>query len=367
MRNDVPAAFSLLVLATALGIAPHVVHPGASCAGLAIVAVLWLVAGHPRLAMTAAFMTAGLLVGYRDHAARAGQRQFLAAHGSDRFVTVEAPLDGDWSARPHVQVLRVSRFQAGGRKVRAPLAFYARFPPPVIRMEATIRAEGHLRPDRRGGYTMSLKSARLMRYEGRLSLINPASWNRVIANRLRAYAGTRPDDIAMIEALLLGRGERLAEQTKEDFKRGGTYHLLVFSGLQISLAAGVITLLLRWVGAARAADWSLFAFALIAPAFIGHEASVSRASTAIAAYAVSRIVRRPTTFENLWCVAAMVRLILVPADLVEPAFHLTYAGAGALLFIGRPLARSGLRWMAYVVAAEIAIAPLTLQDRKSVV
>jgi competence protein ComEC len=58
--------------------------------------------------------------------------------------------------------------------------------------------------------------------------------------------------------------------------------------------------------------------------------------------------------------AAMARLAAAPGDLFEPAFHLTYAGAGALLFIGRPLAASRLRYAAYAIAAEIAIAPFTL-------
>jgi competence protein ComEC len=39
---------------------------------------------------------------------------------------------------------------------------------------------------------------------------------------------------------------------------------------------------------------------------------------------------------------------------------LTYAGAGALVFIGKPLAAGRKHWLAYAVAAECAITPLTL-------
>ncbi|HUP49926.1 MAG TPA: DNA internalization-related competence protein ComEC/Rec2 [Thermoanaerobaculia bacterium] len=360
MRDDVPAALPLIAFTAALGFGPLLVSSRWAGLGIGLVALLIAARHGPRAATIAGFAALGLLIAAREQTLRSTERRILARLDQERFVTIEAPLQRDWSARPHVFVLGSSRFRVEGGEVRAPLAIYARFLPPPIGMEATIRAEGHLRPDRRGGYTLSLKSARLMGYAGRLSLRSPAAWNRVIANRLREHAAARAEEIAMIEALLLGRGERLSEQTKEDFKRGGTYHLLVFSGLQISLAAGVITMLLRWGGAARAADFSLLAFALAAPAFVGPEASVSRASTAVALYALSRIARRPTTFENLWCVAAGARLILVPSDLFEPAFHLTYAGAGALLFIGRPLARTRLRWMAYAIAAEVAIAPLTL-------
>lgn len=354
MRDeDVPAALPLILFAAALGFGPALVNLRASALAFVAIAALLLIAGTPRLFTFAFFIALGLLI-----ATRTDEEQ--PSFPGERFVTVEVPIEGDWSSRPHFHVLRASRFRANGQEIAAPIALYARFDPVLIAMEHHVRAEGHLRPDRRGGYTMSVKSPRLLSYGDRLPFWSPAAWNRAIANRLRKHADTRPDEIAMIEALLLGRGERLSEQTKEDFRRGGTYHLLVFSGLQISLAAGLIAMLLRWAGAARASDWSLLAFAIVAPAFIGHEASVSRASTAILLYAVSRIARRPTTFENLWCVAALVRLILVPSDLFEPAFHLTYAGAGALLFIGRPLSRSRLRWTGYAVAAEIAIAPLTL-------
>lgn len=368
MRDDIPAALPLIVFAAALAVAPLIVNPASVLSGVGAIALLAFIAEtraaqkHLRMLCVSAVIPAlaGIGIGAEHHARQGKERGAVHALGSERFIEVVAPLDGDWSHRPHVHVLRSPEFTANGVTVHAPLAIYARFDPPAILMEEVVRAEGHLKPDRRGGYTISIKSPRLLRYEGRLSPWSPRAWNRAVANRLREHATARPNEIAMIEALLLGRGERLAEQTKEDFKRGGTYHLLVFSGLQISVAAGVIAMLLRWTGATRAADWSLLAFSVIAPAFIGGEASVSRASIAIALYAVSRIARRPTTFENLWCIAAMTRLALAPVDLFEPAFHLTYAGAGALLFIGRPLAASPLRFAAYAVAAEIAIAPFTL-------
>jgi predicted membrane metal-binding protein len=59
-------------------------------------------------------------------------------------------------------------------------------------------------------------------------------------------------------------------------------------------------------------------------------------------------------------VAALLRLIIAPHDLVEPAFHLTYAGAAALLFAGKALAARRFRWMAYAASAEVSITPLTL-------
>jgi competence protein ComEC len=130
--------------------------------------------------------------------------------------------------------------------------------------------------------------------------------------------------------------------------------------LQIAFAAGVIAFLLRALHAPRAADWSLLIFSVIAPVFIGPTASVSRSSIGIGLYAISRLLHRPTTLENLWCVAALLRLMIAPSDLTDVSFQLTYAGAGALLFIAKALTAGRRRWIAYAVGAECAVTPLTL-------
>jgi competence protein ComEC len=285
---------------------------------------------------------------------------FAATHGvrpaptsENRFVALEAPIDRDWTRRDDAFALRVSKFDR-------PLTIYARFPPPPIAMEKWIRVEGFLRPNDRRELTLAVKSPRLMSYAGSLSPLSPAAWNRALANRLRPLATRYPTEVALIEALALGRGERLGEEIRDNYKRGGTYHLLVFSGLQIAFAAGVIAFLLRFVHAPRASDWLLLLFSIMAPMFIGPTASVSRASIGIGLYAVARILKRPTTLENLWCVAALLRLIIAPSDLTDAAFQLTYAGAGALMFIGKPLATGRKRWVMYAVAAECAVIPLTL-------
>jgi competence protein ComEC len=308
-------------------------------------ALMWRLHRHASIAI--AFLALGMLLALRS------QPQIAT---SDRFTSIEVPIESDWSARDHFYVLRASHFLANGTPVDAPIAIYARFEPPRIERQTVVHAEGFLRrtEDR---YSLAVKSPRLMMYSGRISSLAPSTWNRIAEQRLRRYADSYPTEVAMIEALVLGRGERLSDDAKENFRRGGTYHLLVFSGLQIALAAALIAFALRWAGAPRISDYSLIAFAALAPPFIGPTASVSRASVGIGLYAISRLIQRPTSFENLWCVAALARLIIAPRDLTDPAFHLTYAGAGALIFIGKPF-RS--RWISYAIAAELVITPLTL-------
>ena len=363
MRNDVPAALPLLALITGLTATPLLVHPPFTAIALVFIAACGLrVSGAfsrerqrnlvPQIAIL--FLAGGIALSLHEQQRTARERAAFAQFDGDRFTAVEVPLERDWRGRDGSFVLRASRFSANGIAFDAPVAVYARFEPQNIGMEATLRAEGFLRINERGEYTLGVKAPPLLAYEGELRRWHPHAWNRMLANRLETFAPAYGDEVALAQALLLGRGERLTEEMRESFRRGGTYHLLVFSGLQIAFAAALLAVLLRWCHAPRAADWLLLAFAALAPLFIGPTASVSRASVGIGLYALSRILERPTALENLWCVAALLRLIIEPRDLTDPSFHLTYAGAGALLFIGR---RS---WTSRAVAAEIAIAPLTL-------
>lgn len=299
------------------------------------------------------FIALGIVLALRLGAQRETELRAFLTFDEERFTTIEAPLQRDWSPRGSSFVLRAESFRANGIQFREPIAIYTRFEPALMELQSHIAAEGLLRRNERGYYTFTIKSPLLMAYRGELH--GPALWNRRIAIRLRPHAASHPIEVALIEALVLGRGERLTDEVRDSFKRGGTYHLLVFSGLQIAFAAAFLAALLRWLHAPRASDWLLLAFAIGAPLFIGHTASVVRASIGIGLYALARILGRPTSFENLWCVAALLRLAIEPRDLTDPSFHLTYAGAGALLFIAR-----GRKWIGHALAAELAITPLTL-------
>lgn len=341
MHNDVPAALPLTAFITGLALGPLLVNPYWVIAGLCAIALL-----KPR-AVTL-FLIVGIVLSIRQPA--------IPHFEDDRFVTIDVPIEREWTEREQSFVLRASHFRANGKEIDAPISVFARFEPPPLDLQQALHAEALLHTNEFGAVIATIKAPRLMSYGGTLRGWHPATWNRMLAMRLARRARDYPDEVALAQALLLGRGERLTRELREDFRRGGTYHLLVFSGLQIAFAAGVLALLLRWLHAPRASDWLLLTFAALAPPFIGDTASVSRASIAIGLYALSRILKRPTSLENLWCVAALTRLILEPGDLTDVSFHLTYAGAGALLFIGKHFKRP----FGPLVAAEIAITPLTL-------
>ena len=356
MQDDVPAAIPLIAFISGLLFAGSCID----AIGLGFVAILVLALRRPRAAIAIAALAAGVAVAAQSRASAERRDHFVASFPVDRFVVVEAPLDRDWMTRDVVSALRLSRFCIGGVAVDEPVTLVARFRPKQIELERTVVAEGFLRRNEREELTLIVKSPLLMHYEGQASPWLPSTWNRMLARRLRPFATRYPTEVALTEALALGRGERLANEVRDSYKRAGTYHLLVFSGLQIALAAAALAALLRWLHAPRASDWSLLIFSAAAPLFIGATASVSRAAIGIGLYAVSRLLHRPTTLENLWCIAALVHLFTAPADAADAAFQLTYAGAGALLFVAKPLRTRSLRWIAYAVAIECVITPITL-------
>ena len=341
MRDEVPAAVPLIAYVCGLVFT----HSLRDAVGLLLMVMLLLAMRRSRWAIVCAAAAAGGFMAVQQAVVHARETHALAAMAESGFALIEAPIDRDWMPRGDAFVLRVPSFTANGKPCGQPLTIYARFEPQPMAMEKRVRVEGFLRANDRGEWMVTVKSPRLLSYSDAMSPLDPATWNRTLAHRLRPYRARYPSEVALVEALALGRGERLGDQIRDNYKRGGTYHLLVFSGLQIAFAAGLIALLLRWLRAPRTADWSLLLFAAIAPMFIGPTASVSRSSIGIGLYALSRILRRPTTLENLWCVAALLRLMIAPADLTDAAFALTYAGAGALLFIGKPLAGRHARWL----------------------
>jgi competence protein ComEC len=352
-RTDVPAALPLIGFLSGLASGPLLVNPRAAIVALLVVALLLRTRGALAL-----FAALGLVVALHVQRREARELAAFQSFDADRFVTIDAQLEHDWMPRDDVSLLRVSRFRANGVAFNTPLTIAARFTPPPLRMFARVHTEGFLRRGEDGRYNVAVKSPQLLAYAGALPRWHPAAWNRLLANRLAPHATRHPDEVALAQALVLGRGERLSEEIRAGFRRGGTYHLLVFSGLQIAFAAMLLAALLRGLQTPRVSDWLLLGVALLAPPFIGPTASVARSSVGIGVYALARLARRPTSLTNLWCVAALLRLALEPRDLFDPAFHLTYAGAAALLFAGNRLGRP--RWLAHIVAAEVVLTPLVL-------
>ncbi|MGH9456938.1 MAG: DNA internalization-related competence protein ComEC/Rec2 [Thermoanaerobaculia bacterium] len=374
MRDDgnphIPAALPAIAFALGIVATAHLVAPRAAEAALLLCAALAAVVPRARRAAgLALFFALGIECGTGRADRLAASHAEVDARDADRFATVIVPLERGWQKREDVWRLRARSFVLatahGDRHIDLSLVVTVWDEPAGDANARLVVAEGFLRCETEV-CRMSVKSARLLESRGVLPRWHPAAWNRASAARLADLARASPlahRGAAQAAALALGRDDLVDEEVREAYRRGGTYHLLVFSGMQIAFAAGLITFVFRRLGRPRPGDWALLALALLAPPFAGHDASVSRSAVMIGVYAASRILARPTPPANLLFVSAMIRLALFPGEIREPGFALTWGATGGLILLGgrwarrarRPLARA----LAYGAGAEAGTAAIT--------
>ena len=85
-----------------------------------------------RLAMLCLALAGGVCAAAHARARSDADDRAIAPLITDRFVTVVAPIDRDWSTRGEAHVLRCARFVADGVAIELPLTIYTRFAPPTI-------------------------------------------------------------------------------------------------------------------------------------------------------------------------------------------------------------------------------------------
>lgn len=370
-----PAAYAFSSFAAGLLLARAVGEPATAAAAVALVAFLLAAMRREwraRAAILVGLLALGLSIGARERTTTEREIAMLASSGEDCFVSVSLPVEDDWQtledgrsrlvARSFHLTLDDGRALDVGRRIFVTTSDQT----PEVIDAATLDAEGFLRRTSRGSYRLTVKSSRLMSVRGDASRLSPAYWNRCLARALRDAAGAwrlASTGSALVEALVLGRQARLPDEMLESYQRGGTYHLLVFSGLQIALLAGALRWVARLLGLRRSADLLLLAVSFFAPAFVGSDPSVSRSSWMLGLLIFTRLWERPVSATNVLFVSALVRLVACPWELDDPGFALTYAATFGIIVGGRALAAIVRRRNGGFFAgagAELATFPLTL-------
>lgn len=376
MKDDelkLPAALPALAFISGILAAPHLTDGRGTALLLAVIATLTLCVKtkhRSRPALIVLCLALGVGRGWHDGTTKKEIEQRITALDPDRFVTITGTMRQTWrEVRPGSVRLRLAaatvRQDHESFPLRETVDIYLGPTPPPIGSFETIEAEGFLRRSANGRLTLSVKSASLVTYSGSLRASDPRNWNRIVTTRLDAAAGERYRNASYLaKALALGQSESLPHELRRSYRDGGTYHLLVFSGLQIALAAAALLLFLRWLRMPRLADWLVLLLAMLAPPFAGAEASVTRASQMIGLYAVSRILHRPTEFANLLFVSAIIRLLQHPAEISDGSFLLTYTATAGIVLTGRAFAsffkRKPLQSTVRGIGAEVMLWPLTL-------
>jgi competence protein ComEC len=143
---------------------------------------------------------------------------------------------------------------------------------------------------------------------------------------------------AMLEAVLIGESTNLERVWTEDFRRSGTYHALVISGIHVSVLAGVLLALLHFAPISKNSAWAITAAAAWLYALVsGFTIPVARAAAGFTLYLIARIVFRRVRPLNLLSAIAIGLLAWDPSQLFEASFQLSFLSVAAIAAFAAPL------------------------------
>ncbi len=203
----------------------------------------------------------------------------------------------------------------------------------------------------------------------------------------RAWALNQVDEriegeaASLVKAMLLGDGSALPEETVEAFRRTGTLHVLVVSGLHVGLVAAVLPGLAALGLIPRRAAW-LGALVLVCLYVVlaGARPPAVRAGVVAVAACVAAISGRRPISANSLAGAGVAVFALSPGAWLGVGTLLSFLAAATLLVVAAwaarrrarvtpplerliqstrspadRLARRGLRWTGWVMAATVAV------------
>ena len=158
-----------------------------------------------------------------------------------------------------------------------------------------------------------------------------------------------PQAAGVMIASLLGDKYFLDKETADIFRDGGTFHVLVISGLHITFIGGILLWLAgrftrdrRWHLAIAGTTLWLYTFA------VGAEVPVVRASLMFTAFLLAQAIYRDSSLLNTLGLCCLLLLAWRPADLFNPSFQLTIVSVAAIVGMAFPLVeklRSIGSWM----------------------
>lgn len=142
----------------------------------------------------------------------------------------------------------------------------------------------------------------------------------------------------VLKAALLGNRFSLSHGAAERFREGGTFHVLVISGLHISFIGAVVLFLMRRI--TKRPAWQFIVSAAFLWAYtiaVGAGVSVVRAALMFTLVALAPVLHRRARPLNSLGGATLLLLVWRPLDLCDPSFQLTFLSVLAIIVIAWPL------------------------------
>ena len=191
--------------------------------------------------------------------------------------------------------------------------------------------------------TGSVKSRLLIEHIADESVFRPLAWvydqRASLIDDFRKNL-SRPAAGVMI-ASLLGDKYFLDKDTADLFREGGTFHILVISGLHITFIGGLLLLFLRQLTRNRWLQFAVTTSVLWAYTLaVGADVPVVRASIMFTVVLFAYAIYRRGTLLNSLGICSLILLTWRPSDLFNPSFQLTFVSVGAIVALAYPLVES---------------------------
>lgn len=188
--------------------------------------------------------------------------------------------------------------------------------------------------------TGAVKSCLLIEKIADESVFLPLAWvydqrARMIESFHESMSG--PAGGVMI-ASLLGNKQFLDKGTADLFRDGGTFHILVISGLHITFIGGLLLLFLRWITRNRWIQFCMTTTVLWAYTLaVGADVPVVRATLMFTLMLFSYCLYRRSSLLNSLGLCGLILLVWRPSELFNSSFQLTFVSVAAIIAVAYPL------------------------------
>jgi competence protein ComEC len=146
------------------------------------------------------------------------------------------------------------------------------------------------------------------------------------------------EDAALMDAAVVGESAFLTPSTRVDFQRSGTYHILVVSGMNVSILAFVVFWVMRRLRLSEFLASVLTVVLCIGYAFVTDVGPpVWRAVLMLTVYLGVRSLYRERSMLNALGAAALVVMAADPKALLGPSFQLTFLAVFIVAAIAVPI------------------------------
>lgn len=197
----------------------------------------------------------------------------------------------------------------------------------------------------RQGYdaTGVVKSPLLIERLDDATVFLPLAWIYEWREQLQYEFDTRfsAETAGVLEAALLGNRYNISRGAAERFRAGGTFHVLVISGLQIAFIGGLVFFITRLMTKRKLLQFAMAASFMWAYTIaVGADPSVARAALMFTLAVFAPVVWRRSNSLNVIGGSALVLLVWQPENLFDPSFQLTFLSVLAIVSLAVPVMQS---------------------------